>query len=259
MSVNEIFPNPTLKQVIFQIRFSNLFSIENKIGDLQLKIMEEFPHSALVFRRQVVFVDAGPNAKLEDVAKGLGDTSSKKVWQFKSDKDVQLNVLSDSLDITSQHHKTYNLGEGDKFRDTIKFVLKNFFKVIPILEIERVGLRYIDECPVPTKDGFIDDAKFKSYYNSSFPLRRFKLSKVNEINFKAVVRKGKYNLRYSEFLTKNKKGEYKLILDFDGFTNNILKKDYLKVTDKLHEITSAEYKKTIKEPVYEYMRHKKEG
>ena len=259
MSINEIFPNPTLKQVIFQIRFSNLFSIENKIGDLQLKIMSKFPHSALVFRRQVVFVDAGPDAKLENIGREIDDTSGKKIWQFKSDKDeIQLNILSDSLDITSQHHKTYNLGEGDKFRDTIKFVLKNFFEVIPILRINRVGLRYIDECPVPTKDGIIDDAKFKSYYNSSFPLNRFKLSKVNEMVFKAVVRRGKYNLRYSESLTKPK-DEYKLILDFDGFTNNISSKDCLKVTDELHKITSTEYKKTIKEPVYEYMRHKREG
>ena len=48
MSINEIFPKPTVTQVIFQIRFPNLFFIENKIGDLQLKIMKEFPHSKLI-------------------------------------------------------------------------------------------------------------------------------------------------------------------------------------------------------------------
>ena len=47
----EIFSNPTVKKVIFQIRFPNLFFIENKIGDFQLKIMGMFPESKLIFRR----------------------------------------------------------------------------------------------------------------------------------------------------------------------------------------------------------------
>jgi len=34
-----------------------------------------------------------------------------------------------------------------------------------------------------------------------------------------------------------------LILDFDGFTNNIDFEDYLEVTDKLHEIILDEYEK----------------
>ena len=31
MAINEVFPNPTVKKVIFQIRFPNLFFIESKI------------------------------------------------------------------------------------------------------------------------------------------------------------------------------------------------------------------------------------
>jgi uncharacterized protein (TIGR04255 family) len=249
--INEIFPNPTLKMVIFQIRFPNLFYMENKIGDLQLKIMEIFPKSDLLFRRQIVFADFGPNIKVEDIP--LEQETGKKIWQFKSEKNFQLNVLSDSMDITSEYHKTYNLGDGEKFRDVIKFVLDNFFEVTQIPIINRIGLRYIDECPIPSKD----NETFKSYYNSVFPLDRFSFSEVDEMDFKTVIQRGEYHLRYIESLRRIN-NEYKLILDFDGFAQDIAPKNCLRVLDKLHDMVSEEYERTIKDPVYEYMRQTKE-
>ena len=254
MTIKEVFPNPTVKQVIFQIRFPNLFYMENKIGDLQLKIMKEFPQSALLYRRQIIFADIGPKVKIEDLQDDSDKEAGKKIWQFKSDKNFQLNVLSDSLDITSQYHKTYNLEGGDKFRDIIKFVLDRFFEVTSIPIINRIGLRYIDECPIRSKD----NEAFRSYYNSIFPLDRFNLADANEMDFKTIVKKGDYYLRYIESLQKV--GDtYKLILDFDGFAENIASGDYLKVTDNLHTIISEEYERTIKEPVYQYMRQRREG
>lgn len=254
MLINEIFPNPTVKQVIFQIRFPNLFYIESKIGDFQLKIMQEFPQSTLLIRRQLLLVDMGPEAKVDNIQTDIEKESGKKIWQFKSDKNFQLNILADSLDITSQYHKTYNLDGADKFRDIIKFVLDRFFEVISIPVITRIGLRYIDECPIPSKD----NTTFKSYYNSVFPIDRFNLADADEMDFKTVIKRGEYFLRYIESLKKN--GEaFKLILDFDGFGNNIAPKDYLDVADRLHTIISQEYQGTIREPVYEYMRQRKEG
>ncbi len=255
MNVDTIFPNPTVKEVVFQIRFPNLFYIENKIGDLQMKIMKEFPQSALLFRRQVLFADIGPEGKLENVPDDLDKESGKKIWQFKSEKDFKLNVLSNSLDISSQYHKTYNLDGGHKFRDIIKFVLDRFFEVMSIPIINRIGLRYMDECPIPSKNNSV----FRSYYNTVFPLDRFDIADASEMDFKTVAKKGKYILRYIESLKKTDvEDEYKLILDYDGYANDIETKDYLKVTDSLHTIIRTEFEKSIKEPVYEYMKQKKE-
>jgi len=254
MTISEVFPNPTAKQVIFQIKFPNLFYMENKIGDLQLKIMEKFPQSSLLFRRQIVFADIGPGAKLESIPSDLEEETGKKIWQFKSSKNFQLDVLSDSLDISSQYHKTYNLEGGDKFRDIIEFVLNRFFEVVSIPIINRIGFRYIDECPIPSKD----NSTFTSYYKSVFPIKRFNLADVNEMDFKTVIKKGEYYLRYVESLQKVG-GEYKLILDFDGFAENINSKDYLIITDNLHTMIIEEFEKTIKKPVYQYMRQKKES
>lgn len=252
MSINEIFPNPTVKQVAFEIKFPNLFYMEKQIGDFQLKIMKEFPQSALLFRKRLLLADVGPEGKLMNVPDDLDKEAVKKVWQFKSNKEIELNVVGDSLSIISQYHKTYNLEGGDKFRDTVKFVLDCFFEVTSIPIINRIGLRYIDECPIPSRD----NSTFTSFYNSAFPLDRLNIAEARNMDFIAVVKKGDYYLRYAESLQKNGE-EYKLILDFDSFAENIASKDYLTVTDDLHKVISEEFEKTIKEPVYEYMRQAK--
>ena len=51
MSIKEIFPNPTVRQVIFEVRYPNLLFLESRMGNLQLNIMKEFPESEAVFRR----------------------------------------------------------------------------------------------------------------------------------------------------------------------------------------------------------------
>lgn len=254
MTIDKIYLNPTVKQVIFQIKFPNLFYMEKKIGDLQLKIMKKFPQSSLLFRQQIVFADIGPGAKLESISSDLEKETGKKIWRFKSSKNFQLDILSDSLDISSRHHKTYNLKGGDKFRDIIKFVLDHFLEIVSIPIINRIGFRYIDECPIPSKD----NSTFKSYYKSVFPIKRFNLADVNEMDFKTVIKKGRYYLRYIESLQKVG-SKYKLILDFDGFAKNIDSKDYLTTTDNLHAMIIEEFEKTIKKPVYEYMEEKKES
>jgi uncharacterized protein (TIGR04255 family) len=249
MTSTEIFPHPTVKKVIFQIRFPNLFFIEKKIGDFQMKIMKKFPESSLLFRRRVMLADIGPEGKLENLPEEIKEKSGNQVWQFKAENKVQLNVLNDSLDISSEHHKTYNLEGGDKFRDIIEYVVSNFLEITPLSTISRIGLRYIDECPIQSRD----NETFKTYYNSVFPLDRFKIEDAKEMDFKTVINRGSYKIRYIEMLTKDK-----LILDFDGFAEKISPDEYLKVTDDLHEIIKKEYFQTIKEPVIEYMRRQEE-
>jgi len=251
MTITEVFPNPTVKQVIFQIRYPNLFFIEDKIGDFQVQILQEFPKSALAFRRQIMLADLGPDAKLPDIQGS--DNLSTKVWQFISDKGFRLNVLTDSLDITSEFHKTYNLDGGEKFRDTIRFVLDAFLKIVPLPVINRLGLRYIDECPIPKKTNRV----FRTHYNSVFPLKRFDLADASEMSFRTTVRRGDYNIRYAESLAKIADDNYKLILDFDGFANSIVPAAYLDVTDALHDIIRKEYENTIKAPIYTFMRKPK--
>ncbi|MDY0129151.1 MAG: TIGR04255 family protein [Methanosarcina vacuolata] len=249
MEINEIFPNPTVKQVIFQIRYPNLFFIENKIGDFQIKIMKYFPESSFFIKRNMLVVDAGDDQKIEELSKQIGIEPSKKVWQFKAKNGTVLNVMSNSLDISSGSHKTYTLGNGETFKSVIKLVVDSFLEITAVPVLERIGLRYIDECPLPSKD----NETFESYYNSVISTHRFDLETVELMDFRTTVSRNGKSLNYGERLIQ-KDEQYKLILDFDGFATNIDSDTYLNVTDELHDIILKEYGNTIKEPVIEYMR-----
>jgi uncharacterized protein (TIGR04255 family) len=247
MVINEVFPNPTVKQVIFQIRFPNLLFLESKMGDYQQRIMGQFPESEVVYRQQVVFVDIGPEARIEEFPK---PEARKRIWKFVSPDEVVLNLSTDSLDISSKSHKTYSNPCGKlRFRDTIRFAVDAFLAVAPVPVIRRIGLRYIDECPVPKRT----KEEFTSYYNTSFPIDRFSLEDALEMQFKACVKRSGSFLRYIESL-QTRDGTDMLVLDFDGFAENIKATEYLDVTDALHRLISEEYQRIIKEPVYEYMR-----
>lgn len=250
MVITEIFPNPTVKQVFFEAKFPNLFYLENKIGDFQIKIMKDYPKSELLYTRNILFADLGPKGDF----KPIDDETGKKVWEFTSDeKGTVVSVTTNSLIIASQHYKTYNLAGADKFRDAIDFVVKSFNEVMGIPTFSRIGLRYIDECPVIQKD----NQTFNSYYNSAFPIERFSIDDATELLFRAVVKRDKLNLTYMEAL-KKLKDSYKLLLDFDGFALNVPSQEVLNVADEMHKLISAEYERTIKQPVYEYMKKKKE-
>jgi len=257
MAITQVFPNPTVKQVIFQIKFDNLFFIESKIGDLQAKIMDRFPQSSLVFSRQLVFANLGPEGKIESGPEGFPDAQGKKIWQFKSEQKFKLNITSDSLDISSEFHKTYNnSGASEKFRDIIQYVLDNFFSIISVPIIKRVGLRYIDECPVVKKD----NKTFEKWFNTAYPLDRFNIADAIEMDFRVSIKKKDYIVRYVEALKKVQKSDkYVLILDFDSYAQNIKPKECLKITDDLHDLIAAEYENTIKKPVYDFMKKEKEN
>jgi len=186
MAINEVFPNPTVKQVIFQIRYPNLFYLENKIGDFQLLVMEKFPETQLLYRQQVVFADFGPEAKIDLPEPQKGN----KVWSFESPQKVKLNIISNSLDLTSEFHKTYtNEGAEYKFRDTIEFVVDNFMKVVGIPVINRIGLRYIDECPLPET---LTNTRYQEFYNTALPLGRFNIQDAQNLHFQGQVKRGKH-------------------------------------------------------------------
>jgi len=225
---------------------------EGKIGELQSKIMKEFPESSLAFRRQFSFADVGPGVNIENIMKEVGQESKEtgvKIWEFISKENVRLNILTDSLDISSTVHKTYDQGDGYKFRDTIKFVIDNFIEITSIPIIKRIGLRYQDECPIPEKKKDV----FKSYYNSIFPFNRFKIENTVNMNFRIVDKIKEYNLIYQEHIKKIN-NDYKLILDFDCFATEIPTEKYLEILDKLHKIVSDEFEKTMKKPAIEIMR-----
>jgi len=248
MAIEEVFEYPTVKQVIFQIRFPNLFSIENRIGEFQLEIMKEFPESNIVHRQNQVIARLGTDGKI--ITPRPEFFNVEKIWQFKSPNNYELNVDSKSLSINSEYHKTYNnRSQASRFRDVIEGTVTAFLELTRVPIINRIGLRYIDSCPIREKT----TASFTDCYNAKFPLERFTIENNEELVFRAIGAKGEYFLNYLEHF-KKEGDEYRLILDTDAFAKDIKPPDrVLPVTDELHLIISEEYENTIKEPVYQYM------
>lgn len=251
MSLNEVFPNPTVKQVIFQVRFPALFSMDSLVGNYQLRIMEMFPKSELLVGKR--FYIGEPPKSSETGGVPDDEAVIKKIWRFTSQSGVVLSVQVDSLDIASTVHKTYDNPKGkERFRDLIKFALDNFLEVTQIPKINRIGLRYVDECPVPSRG----HVSFRKYYNTSLPIKRFPLKSAINLSFTGRVKKGKHFLTFRESF-EGEEDKLKLVLDFDGYETNIRAGDYLSVADDLHKSISDEYHASIKEPVYRYMRRKR--
>lgn len=248
MAITEVFSNPTVKTVIFQIRFPNLFFIENIIGDYQVKIMNYFKDSALILSKEFNILIGPQNQPLPNV----GEQKPANIWQFISpEKNVKLSVQTSSLDIVSTSHKSYAMGDGEKFRDIIKLSLNPFFELVHIPIITRIGLRYIDICPISEKN----NTSFSQYYNTAFPLNRFPIDTADNMDFRTTVKKGEYYLTYRETL-KMTDNKFILELDFDGFALDVKPNKYLSVTDELHTLISNEFEATANEALIEYMRAK---
>lgn len=255
----KIYKKPTVAKVIFQINFPNLFIIENRIGDFQVKIMDKFPESSLLIRRELLFANIGPDAKMEEIP--IKENLGKKIWQFKSGEHIVLSITTNSLDIVSTQHKSYFSSEtGEGFRDIIQIAVDNFLPLIPIAKIERIGLRYIDICPLPIENQesqipSLENQAFLDWYNSALPLNRFDLADLGRMKFESELKFGDYHLIYKEnlgFINPNK-SEIQYTLDFDGYKRNIDSNHYLNVLDDIHILIHNEWEKTLKQPVKDLM------
>lgn len=250
MALDEIFPNPVVKQVIFEIKFSNLFFLESRIGDFQIKIMREFPESELAVKRSFV-LGHGTDKGLQEVMKQPEVESATKVWQFTSPDGVQLAVSSRSLSLSSSSHSSYHRG-ARPFRRIIGDAVKHFFDVTSLPVVTRVGLRYINECPIPERT----TAGFRNWYSTVLPLDRFPLEQINEMNFVNNCKLGNRNLQYIEVIRVVDQTAV-FFIDIDASAGNVPAESLVDELDKLHELIESQFEATIKEPLKQYMREEK--
>jgi uncharacterized protein (TIGR04255 family) len=252
MPPHEIYPNPVVKQVAFEVRFPNLFFIESRIGDFQVRVMKDFPQSELVLRRNFMFVTGMPG-NLEDAIKQQSENVDK-VWQFKSTTGSKLEISIKNLVLTSEHHLSYHQGGDDSFRAIIDRVVRCFFEIVQIPVALRVGLRYINECPIFDRN----TGRFNDCYSSILPVERFGLERTTAADCAVVTNTEQYHMRHLESLRLVPNAD-KLALDLDAWSENVPSEQVMAATDILHEAISAEFNNTVKQPIIEFMRTPKGG
>ncbi|WP_371801695.1 TIGR04255 family protein [Candidatus Lokiarchaeum ossiferum] len=249
----KVYKRNTVQQVIFQIRFSNLFLIENKIGDFQQKIMSKFPESKISLRKQLLLADY--NSEIKNIQVSDTDGSIiKKIWSFHSDSsnesEYNLNILSDSMDISSKVHKSFYPYEGKEgFRDIIQFVMKAFIETIPIPKIKRMGLRYIDKAPIPENPA----TEFSNWYKTCLPIERFNFESIQYSEVRTQIEINECKLIFQERISEGRDNNPEYYLNFDAFCENIDPNDYIVSLDKLHKTDHQIWDDTFQEPVKKWM------
>jgi len=252
METYELFKKPTVEKVIFQIKFPNLFFLESRIGEYQPKVMHVFTESNMLIQNEFL-INLSKNTNTDsEISENPKSMPIRKIWQFKSLDGYCMDITTDTLTIVSNQHEGFIKTNGKIcFKDIIELAVSNFVDITQIPKIKRIGLRYIDKCPVFGST----DKTFKKYYNTKFPLNKFSLENTSFMEFKAATERENCKLIYRECLKKNEKtNKFELILDFDASQENIDSTYFQKATEVLHKEIWNEYNKTIKEPLKEHMR-----
>src|ERR1700683_4719515 len=253
MPANEVFPTPLVKQVAFEVRFPNLFFIEGRIGEFQVQVMKDFPQYELVLRRNLMIVAGNAeNPQVQELAKQQSSGNVEKIWQFRSESGIRLEISTRNLVLVSEKHSSYHHGE-QSFRSLVEKTVSEFFNLIQLPIVQRAGLRYVNECPLFDKT----TKTFKDCYNSILPVDRFGLENLSQADCVAVVKSGDMQIQHLESLRFATPNGDVLALDLDASAQNIASDNLIVTTDKLHDLIAAEFVSVIKDPIVDYMRRAK--
>ncbi len=246
----EIFPNAPLREVAYEVTFPTLFSIPQDIGAFQIRIMDDFPNSSLLTTTPLIIENGVTKLPVGDSEKTI------RTWQFESETGktkiaVQLNRLA----ISSQEYTSYDNPSRARFRDVIDKTITEFLKKVPIKKFTRIGLRYIDFCPLEEKT----NQCFEKYYVPIFNIEKYKIDDIIESHLIISKKKEEHNITVQCGITKSKdatksKDEYTYILDFDAYAENVDSANFLSVTDELRMLDRSEFHAIIKDDFVQHMR-----
>lgn len=242
---DRVFTNPVVDKVFFQIRFPTLFYIEGRIGDLQSKLMTQFPEASLQISRTFALVSRESKSS---VASDDNADMVEKIWTFESKDGVQVEVKRSSLTLVSQRHKSYRSGPV-KFRESIEFVLAAFKSVIDIPIVQRLGLRYVDICPIPDSTR----ETLKSWFNTTLPIERFDPENSQKLLTHVESTTPECSLRFIELFKSDGATGPTVTLDFDASINDIAFTEVLEKTDTLHGCIRRAFETAANPPLKEYM------
>lgn len=222
------YKNSPLKEVIFQLRFPTILSINAKEPvELQERLRAEYP----------LYSDNIEQIK-ERQANGEVTESSAHRYQFISaDGQYMVSLSSSFIALSTLCYETW-----EKFSDRIENVLKSFLEVYQTKIFVRVGLRYKDvitksrygfagkkwnELVKPEVIGIISDIDEKN-------LMEYHLMSVHKQKEDESVVRNQF-----EFVLVDKHDEISLLLDCDYSLSQVLPvENYLEIAEMLHNHSS---------------------
>jgi len=204
--------------------------------------MDDFPKSSQIFEHAFAIDEKGIAIK--------DNENPIPRWHFENESGkTKITIHSNKLNIISNEYKSYNHPSEKKFRDIIEKIVTLFIKQVPIKNFTRLGIRYIDHCPLEK----LENEYFKNFYTPLFDIDRYKLEDILENRMLFRVRKNDYQLLFQSAI-REIDDSYKYIIDFDGYAINVEASNFINVTDDLKRLIKKEFFSNITENFKEYMR-----
>ena len=240
----EVFPKAPLAGVAYEVRFPSLFYLPEVIGKFQIEIMDDFPEASQLFETKVPIEGGVP--KFSAAASDRPTTS----WQFKSESGkTTVLVKLDSLSVISEEYYSYDNPPGVGFKEVIRKIVTEFHKQVTINRFTRIGLRYTDRCPLHEKT----NQYFTQYYKPIFDIEKNRIDDLIEGFLAIRKKKEKHNILFQCRIAKIN-GEYKYVMDFDAYAENVSFDNFLAITDELRDLDRSEFFSNITDDFKEYMR-----
>jgi uncharacterized protein (TIGR04255 family) len=241
--------HPPLSQVAFEVNFPNSFAVETGIAAYQQRAESLYPKSSAEYiLRLPATVAFGKPTK--QVSTELTPMRSFVFQNSKGSRIVRVSVVNFTLLVTDYLH----------FEDYVSSLTAAFAPAIEIFQlhdIERIGLRYVNQIPIPSKDA---EVQYKKYVRSPLSAEAFSghvaSNFLTEIALdldstrKLTIRSGLLPLQAGE-PTRT------YLLDFDcyslGGSAPLLGENLASLLEQYHEAIETEFTRAVTDKYWKYM------
>ena len=239
----EIFEYPLLSEVILDLRFPTKLGMAKFMPEFQEKIEQYFP-KLKVLNVQTMKISASQDS----------DISHDKVWEFSNPEDQTVcKIYNNKFVLLSNKYTSWNKYKSTLgFKDIRNLILPEFLNIVPIKEIERSGLRFINKIEVEKNNS----SWFSNLFIPLFNLKKYSIEDLNENYVRLIVQREMeiQLIIQSVFIIENKKKYY--ILDLDASSRNVGINETDDKIELFHEVILKEFHSLITEECRIKMRGK---
>jgi len=190
--LDEIFPANPIREVDFEIRFTPRLRVQAEMWRFQEELVSEYPEVGL------------ETALLPNAA-----TVSVTVFQGLSKARV-IKVSPQSMALAFSSYDNF-----EQFKEEVLRRGSKFCEIFEVSSLTRVGLRYVNEIPLPTQqsDSMVE------YVRPFVDFDRISLSAVQQFALQVVARAGDHMVQVRTAMLAGPVRTY--ILDIDAYTENV--------------------------------------
>ncbi len=232
--LDEKFPNPPLREVAYEVRFTPDLRIPYGIHRFQKEIRNQLP----IIGRTADFVIG---------AQGVGTSPVESAWQFEDDEEnLLVKVRANSLGIVTRKHRTFEV-----FYPHIERITSLFTGLYEVQSVNRVGFRYINDIRL----GDSPRDELERFFVPAFNASRVSYENIVSTATNLRERRGDRFLTLRTQLSNGAQGDFHYLLDIDAYHEGQVKVELLpKVVNDLHKIAIKEFHANITDAFIEKLR-----